>query len=128
MFDTPEEKAALKEQIDASVAAAIASTQASVDKLTANNAALKTELRAAQKGAEIDPAKYAALEDKFADLTATLSTTEGSLKKAQTDAEKTVKQLTIPNSPIYRNDIGLRLEGQLTELQEMGYATEWDWD
>lgn len=47
---------------------------------------------------------------------------------AREAAYKTVKQLTIPNSPIYRNDIGLRLEGQLTELQRMGYATDWDWD
>ena len=38
-----------------------------------------------------------------------------------------VKELVIPNSPIYRDDIGERLEGQLTELHTMGYATSWAW-
>lgn len=38
-----------------------------------------------------------------------------------------VKSLVIPNSPIFRNDIGKRLESQLEELQECGYATEWEW-
>lgn len=38
-----------------------------------------------------------------------------------------LKDLIIPNSPMYRNDIGKRLEGQLPELQAMGYATAWEW-
>lgn len=39
-----------------------------------------------------------------------------------------VKSLVIPNSPIYRNDIGKRLEKQLPELQELGYAESWVWE
>ena len=42
-------------------------------------------------------------------------------------AYKRVKELVIPNSPIYRNDIGKRLEKQLPELQRMGYAESWVW-
>lgn len=38
-----------------------------------------------------------------------------------------LKQLEIPNSPIYRTDIGKRLEKQLPELQQLGYATAWEW-
>ena len=33
-----------------------------------------------------------------------------------------IKELVIPNSPIYRNDIGDRLEEQLDELHKMGFA------
>jgi len=40
-------------------------------------------------------------------------------------AYATVKSLEMANSPIYRNDIGGRLEEQLPELQAMGYATSW---
>ena len=46
---------------------------------------------------------------------------------ARESAYKTVKELEVPNSPIYRNDIGCRLEEQLPELQEMGFATAWEW-
>jgi hypothetical protein len=42
-------------------------------------------------------------------------------------AYKRVKELVIPNSPIYRNDIGKRLEVQLPELQALGYAESWEW-
>jgi phosphoribosylamine--glycine ligase len=38
-----------------------------------------------------------------------------------------LKDLEIPNSPIYRIDIGKRLEKQLPELQALGYATAWEW-
>lgn len=47
--------------------------------------------------------------------------------EAKDEAYKTLKQLEIPNSPIYRNDIGCRLEKQLPELQALGYATAWEW-
>jgi len=47
---------------------------------------------------------------------------------AKEKAYKTLKELEVPNSPIYRNDIGCRLEEQLPELQAMGYATAWSWD
>jgi phosphoribosylamine-glycine ligase len=54
--------------------------------------------------------------------------TGNSVKDAQKAAYKTVKELEIPNSPMYRTDIGDRIEHQLPELQAMGYATAWDWD
>lgn len=57
----------------------------------------------------------------------TVSGLGDSVSEAQEAAYKRVKSLVIPNSPIYRNDIGLRLQQQLTELQELGYATAWEW-
>jgi phosphoribosylamine--glycine ligase len=43
--------------------------------------------------------------------------------EASENAYKIVKDLIIPNSPIYRNDIGERLEEQLDELHDMNFAT-----
>ena len=37
-------------------------------------------------------------------------------------------EFELPNSPIYRNDIGMRLEKQLPLLQRLGYAEAWKWD
>jgi len=34
-----------------------------------------------------------------------------------------LKRLTLPNSPMYRTDIGDRLSKQLPEIQSHGYAT-----
>jgi len=48
-----------------------------------------------------------------------------SVHDAKSDAYECLKSLTIPNSPIYRNDIGHRLEEQLPELQALGYAESW---
>lgn len=36
-----------------------------------------------------------------------------------------VKELEIPNSPMYRTDIGERLKSQLPKLRALGYATSW---
>jgi phosphoribosylamine--glycine ligase len=36
---------------------------------------------------------------------------------------RTLKTLSLPNSPMYRTDIGSRLRRQLPDLQKMGYAT-----
>lgn len=47
---------------------------------------------------------------------------------ARTRAYATLKELEVPNSPIYRIDIGCRLEEQLPLLQRHGYATAWQWD
>jgi phosphoribosylamine--glycine ligase len=44
---------------------------------------------------------------------------------AAADAYKLIKELQIPNSPMYRTDIGCRLEKQLPLLQEHGYAEDW---
>lgn len=49
------------------------------------------------------------------------------VSEAKDAAYETLKTLEVPNSPIYRNDIGGRLEHQLKELQAMGYATDWEW-
>jgi hypothetical protein len=35
-----------------------------------------------------------------------------------------VDKISFPNSPMYRTDIGARLEDQLPLLQKHGYATE----
>jgi phosphoribosylamine---glycine ligase len=40
-------------------------------------------------------------------------------------AYKNVKKVELPNSPIYRTDIGKRLEKQIPELQKNGFATDW---
>jgi phosphoribosylamine--glycine ligase len=49
------------------------------------------------------------------------------IKDAIDSAFSRVKQLDVPNSPVYRIDIGERLEKQLPELQGLGYATSWEW-
>ena len=49
------------------------------------------------------------------------------VKEAQCETLKLVKSLRIPNSPIYRIDIGHRLEHQLDELQALGYASKMEY-
>lgn len=46
---------------------------------------------------------------------------------AKEKAYSVLSELEIPNSPMYRTDIGSRLEMQLPELQKLGYATSWNW-
>jgi phosphoribosylamine--glycine ligase len=46
------------------------------------------------------------------------------ISAAKGRAYRTIKQLEVPNSPMYRTDIGNRLRKQLPELQKMGYATD----
>lgn len=43
--------------------------------------------------------------------------------EAKTKAYRRLKRLTVPNSPMYRTDIGDRLAKQLPKLQAHGYAT-----
>jgi phosphoribosylamine--glycine ligase len=45
------------------------------------------------------------------------------VKESAKDAYAVLKGLTVPNSPMFRSDIGKRLEKQLPELQKHGYAT-----
>lgn len=47
--------------------------------------------------------------------------------QAKRGAYSVLKQLTLPNSPMYRTDIGGRLKKQLPLLQAMGYATGLEW-
>ena len=49
------------------------------------------------------------------------------VRQAKDAAYSHLSELEIPNSPMYRTDIGARLEGQLAELQSLGYATTWKW-
>lgn len=44
---------------------------------------------------------------------------------ARENAYRRLKQLNIPGSPMYRNDIGAGQAGQIPKLQAMGYATAW---
>ena len=45
------------------------------------------------------------------------------LEKSREAAYSALRELSVPNSPIYRTDIGKRLSSQLPKLQKMGYAT-----
>lgn len=54
----------------------------------------------------------------------TVSATGKSIKDANCKAYKYVKKVDMPNSIMYRTDIGHRLEKQLEELQEMGYCED----
>jgi len=47
------------------------------------------------------------------------------VEEAKEKAYKIVEKVELPNSPIYRTDIGCRLEKQLPELQRLGFCTEW---
>lgn len=46
-----------------------------------------------------------------------------SVKQAMSGVYRRLDELIMPNSPMYRTDIGRRLRKELTELQTMGYAT-----
>lgn len=50
-----------------------------------------------------------------------------SVSSAAEGAYTVVKELEIPNSPMYRTDIGMRLEKQLPKLQALGYSTAWEY-
>jgi phosphoribosylamine-glycine ligase len=49
------------------------------------------------------------------------------VSKAADRAYKLIDELVIPNSPIYRVDIGKRLEKQIPELQKLGFAEDWEY-
>lgn len=51
------------------------------------------------------------------------SGTGGTVRQATTMAYRTLKTLKVPNSPMYRTDIGARLKKQLPMIQQSGYAT-----
>lgn len=46
-----------------------------------------------------------------------------SVRQARASAHRVLKRLKVPNSPMWRIDIGLRLAKELPRLQAMGYAT-----
>ena len=48
------------------------------------------------------------------------------VSKAHDQAYKHLDIIELPNSPMYRTDIGCRLEKQLPVLQECGFCEEWE--
>jgi phosphoribosylamine--glycine ligase len=73
-----------------------------------------------------DDGKKEAMFVSAGDYLAVVTGTDSGVMGAREKAYKNLKTLEIPNSPIYRNDIGKRLEEQLPELQKMGYAESWE--
>lgn len=68
-------------------------------------------------------------EDAFVSAGTYLVTCVGkgsNVNKACDRAMERVKELTIPNSPIYRNDIGRNLGPVIAELKKAHYAEEWE--
>lgn len=90
MFDTPEQKAALKAAVDEAAAAARleakTEAEAAASALQANNKKLLDQLREAKKNAEIDPVKHAQLEDQVAELQAALASRDAAYKKLEKDS------------------------------------------
>ena len=48
-----------------------------------------------------------------------------SVEKARNRVYRSIDQISFPNM-MFRNDIGLKLEGQLPKLHDFGYAEEMD--
>ena len=86
MFDTPEEKAALKAAVDDAVEAATSG-------LATKNRELLSELKEARKGRQIEPAHVEALETKIEALTVDLSAANKAAKDAAKAAETAQKAL-----------------------------------
>lgn len=57
------------------------------------------------------------------DYVLVMTATGTNVYDAKTRAYSRLKRLTLPNSPMYRTDIGDRLSKQLPEIQSHGYAT-----
>ncbi len=47
------------------------------------------------------------------------------VSKSAENAYRVINEIELSNSPMYRTDIGKRLEKQLPELQKLGFATGW---
>jgi len=58
---------------------------------------------------------------------ATVTGVGRTVEEAKTDAYGHLSELEIPNSPMYRTDIGDRLRDQLPILQKYGYCTSWSY-
>lgn len=61
------------------------------------------------------------------DYLAVVTGTGRGVEKARKAAYHNLKQFEIPNSPIFRTDIGVRLEKQIPLLQQMGFVESWEW-
>lgn len=53
--------------------------------------------------------------------------TAPAVKEAKEKAYRVVEKIELPNSPLYRTDIGHRLEKQLPKLQALGYCESWSY-
>lgn len=58
------------------------------------------------------------------DYVMVMSATGVDVKEATDTCYRRLKKLVVPNSPMWRTDIGRRLKKQLPELQARGYATD----
>lgn len=58
------------------------------------------------------------------DYVMVMSATGVDVKEATSTIYRRLKKLVVPNSPMYRTDIGQRLKKQLPDLQKMGYAAD----
>ncbi|MCK9988726.1 MAG: phosphoribosylamine---glycine ligase [Azoarcus sp.] len=47
------------------------------------------------------------------------------VEDSRTAAYRNLKKIELPNSPMYRTDIGARVEKQLPELQKLGFCEDW---
>jgi phosphoribosylamine--glycine ligase len=61
------------------------------------------------------------------DYVCVISGSAKTVSESKDKAYKNLKKIEIPNSPMYRTDIGCRIEEQLPELQKHGYCTDWKW-
>jgi phosphoribosylamine--glycine ligase len=67
--------------------------------------------------------KRAQMMGTAGDYVLVMSEAAPSVKEAQRGVYKHLKSLTVPNSPMWRVDIGDRLRKELPQLQKWGYAT-----
>src|SRR5262249_20497037 len=70
-----------------------------------------------------DTLKPAKMLGTAGDYVLVMSATGQTVRAARDTAYRRLKKLIIPNSPMYRTDIGDRLAKQLPKLQAHGYAT-----
>lgn len=59
------------------------------------------------------------------DYVLVVSGTGDTVKEAKEECYSTVEKVELPNSPMYRTDIGDRVIKQLPELKKLGFALEW---
>jgi phosphoribosylamine---glycine ligase len=71
---------------------------------------------------DIESMKPTKMPATAGDYVLVMSAVGGTVRAAKDTAYKRLKKLEVPNSPMYRTDIGDRLKLQLPELQRHGYA------
>lgn len=61
------------------------------------------------------------------DYVCVVSGNGGNVREARERAYTNLKKIELPNSPMYRTDIGCRLEEDLKTLKSYGFCTNWSW-